>query len=235
MLISIDLQMKLMKGFETFMQVSILVPMVISWQRRQHLPAPVKLASKYVYLSALSVIVGKLAAHYFHNNHLVIVGFNVGKLLLFSAVYAQVLMPSLWYSFLRRLTVIALCVVAGLVFYDWRMAFTVARMAQATLLAGYALAYLDQSLNADARRFANTDPMWLLSVGTLFCAACAVTSYSIDLFELDEFSGSTAFLFIAFSSLIFNFFLTLSLLRAQLQAVALPATADYSASPLAQR
>lgn len=231
---SVELQLKLMKWFETFMHLSILVPMIVSWQRRKHFPAPIKLAGKYVYLSAISVIIGKLAAHYFHNNHLVIVGFNVGKLLLFAAVYAQVLTPTRWYWLLRRVTVIVLCLVAGLLFYDWRLAFTVARMAQVTLLAGYALAYLDQSLNADVVRFNRADPLWLLSVGNLFCAACSITAYNIDLFEIGEYNGAASFVFISCASLIFNLFLTLAMLRSQRQPVASPVPAVFPATSLAQ-
>jgi hypothetical protein len=225
---SVEMQIKLMNWFETFMQVSILVPMVVTWARQRNFTPPVRLVSKYVYLSAISVITGKLAAYYFRNNLLVLVGFNAGKMLLFAAVYAQVLAPSRAHSLLRRSVVVVMCIAAGLVWYDWRIAANAMRVMQITVLAGYALVYLDQMLHPKNKIFNTYDPIWLLSVANLLFAACAITAANLGVF----FSGPDVeiryFVFIALGSLIFNCFLTVALLRAQPDTTASPATGATS-------
>lgn len=227
---SVEVQMKLMKWLETFMQVSILVPMVVSWRRQRSFTAPVRLASKYVYLSAISVIIGKLAAHYLHNNLLVLVGFNMGKMLLFTAVYAQVLLPGRAHTLLRWSVVLVLCCMAGMLFYDWKVAANAARVMQITVMAGYALVYLDQTLHPDNKVLNTHDPIWLLSVANLLYAAFAVTAANIGVFFPDE---TYYFSFICLASLSFNCFLTLALLRARPDNAVLPDVAPASTTVLA--
>lgn len=214
------------------MHFSILIPMAVTWLRYRSFSAPVRLVSKYVYLSAISVIIGKLAAYYFHNNLLVLVGFNIGKLLLFTAVYAQTLALTRWHRLLRVSAMLALCIAAGLLFYDWRIAANAARLMQVTLLAGYALVYLDQALHPANTVFNTHNPIWLLSVANLLYAACAVTAANIGLFTpaaMDIYS----FVFISCASLIFNGLLTLALLRAQPDEAALPEAPASASTTLA--
>ncbi|MBO2009376.1 hypothetical protein [Hymenobacter negativus] len=209
-----------------FMHASILAPMVVVWQRWQRLSAPMRLASWYVYVSGGSVIAGYLVQYFFHNNHLVIVGFNIGKLLLFAAVYRQVLAPTRWTELLRIALFGSLCGVGGLLLYDWPMAFTAARICQTTILTAYALLYLDQNLNAIPRRAANGSysPIWLLSIGLLLGTAFTITASSLTLFDLTHYHISINAVFIIFSNTIFNGFLTLALLRSQADEVTLSAT-----------
>ncbi|GAB3580220.1 hypothetical protein [Hymenobacter daeguensis] len=226
----VEMQLKLMKWLETFMQVSILAPMLVTWWRGRSFAPPVRLVSKYVYLSAASVIIGKLAAHYLHNNLLILVGFNMGKMLLFAAVYKQVLLPGRAHTLLRWSVALVLCIAAGLLLYDWKVASNAARIMQITVLAGYALVYLDQTLHPANKLFNTYNPIWLLSVANLLYAAFAATAANIGIFSPDS---AYYFAFICLASLNFNGFLTLALLRAQPDNAELPDASSTAATTLA--
>lgn len=214
---TIEAQLKLMDWLFVIMQASILVPMVVVWQRGKRLSSVMRLASWYVYVSAGSVLVGKLVLHFFHNNHLAIVGFNVIKLLLIAAVYRRVLAATRWTELLRIATLATLCGIAGLLLYDWPTAYTMARISQTTILAAYALLYLDQHLNMASGRDADglRSPVWLLSVGLLLSTAFMITASSLTLADLRLYNVSINAVFIIFSNMLFNYFLTLALLRSR--------------------
>ena len=208
---------QLLRWFELFMQVSILIPMVVVWRRRSSFPFPIRLLSWYVYLSAGCVIAAKLAAFYFHNNQLLVPAFNGGKMLLFAAVYARVLAHGRLRRVLLQATAVGLAIMGGSVLYDWKVATTVARMVQCAVLAAFALAYLEQELNKPAFHRGFQDPIWLLSVGQLlYSGGSMVACFSVlDGFFAQQLPQMLLFSCIIVSGLIFNCFLTLVFLRAQ--------------------
>ena len=200
-----------------FMQASIFVPMAVVWRRQRHFPPPVKLLSWYVYLSVVSVAASRLYPTYLPNNYGGIIGFNLGKMLLLGAVYYQVLPPGRMRQVVPWLTGACLAgVVLVLVisYDDLRMAVSVSRVTQCALLAALALAYLEHALNQEIRRPFFRDPLWLLSVGQLFYSAGTITAFSFDYLSNTRYDVSVKSIFVPFSSLIFNYFLTLAFLRA---------------------
>jgi hypothetical protein len=231
---STKLQLEVMRWLHVIMQFSILVPLVVFWWHSKHLSPSMRLAGRYVYVSGGSLVFGYTTMYFFENNHLAIVGFNVAKLLLFVAVYRQVLVPTRWTELLWLASVGTLCGVGGLLFYDWPMAFTAARIAQITILAAYALIYLDQNLTLMSPRNANNQhsPLWLLSTGLLLGTALAITASSLTLFHFTLYYVSFNAIFIIFSNMLFNGFLTLALLRSQPDEVT-PLTAGAATSALA--
>ena len=195
------------------MQVSVLVPMVIVWRRWQRFPAAIKTLSWYVYLSVFCALGANLGAHYLHNNLLVLIGFNASKMVLFVAVYAQV-MPS-WKRLLRWTTLLALVIIVGTMRFDMGLALDVARVLQCTLLAGFALLYLDYALTHTDAMPGSENPYWLLSVGQLVYSAGTVTGFSLDwISNYSSLCTGLETLCMAVSGLVFNCFLTLAFLRA---------------------
>ncbi|MBH8567698.1 hypothetical protein KB206_02305 [Microvirga sp. STS02] len=200
----------------TVMQFSILVPMVVVWARRRNFSPPVKVLSLYVYISAFFALSARLSAIYLHNNLLFLIGFNVAKVLLLVAVYRLVLTAPRTRRLLAIATLAGLGIVAASFVLGLPRAVTVSRVVQCALLAGFALAYLEQGLNrTDNRRF-NGDPIWLLSVGQLIYSAATVSTFSIEIVTLFKGSIFNTFSALSFSlaSLVFNYFLTLAFLRA---------------------
>ena len=195
------------------MQVSVLVPMVIVWRRRQF-PTPVKILSWYVYLSAFCALSAKLGAIYLHHNLFFLIGFNVGKVLLFAAVYSLA-MPT-WKRVLKWTTILGLVIVGSTMQYDMILALNVARVVQCALLAGFALLYMDFSLtHADAPP-GSQNPYWLLSVGQLVYSAGTVTGFSLDwIGQYSPFFMQLEMICVALSGFVFNYFLTLAFLRAK--------------------
>lgn len=205
-----------MMSLTTFMQLSIVVPMVVVWWRRRHFSPSVKVLSLYVYLSAFFALGARLSAIYLHNNLLFLIGFNVGKVLLLAAVYRLVLTGPRMRRVLAVATLAALGIVAASFAFDTAKAVTVSRVVQCAVLAGFALAYLEQRLNrTDAQTFSH-DPIWLMSVAQLVYSATTVSAFSIEIFTLSRpsiFSNISGFSFIT-ASLFFNYLLTLAFLRA---------------------
>lgn len=199
-----------------FMQASIFVPMTVVWWHQRHFPPPVKLLSWYVYLSVVCVAASRLYPTYLPNNYGGIIGFNLGKMLLLGAVYYQVLPPGRMRQVVPWLTGaclagVALVLVIG---HDLKLAMSVSRVTQCALLAALALAYLEHALSRETRQPFFRDPLWLLSVGQLFYSAGTITAFSFDYFSRTNYDVSVKFIFVVFSGLIFNCFLTLAFLRA---------------------
>lgn len=207
---------RFMKGLVTFMQFSILVPMVVVWWRRRHFSPSVKVLSLYVYLSAFFALGARLSAIYLHNNLFFLVGFNVTKVLLLAAVYQLVLTGPRTRRVLAVATLVALGIMAASFAFGTAQAVTVSRVVQCALLAGFALVYLEQGLNrTDNQKFSH-DPIWLMSVAQLIYSATTVSTFSIEIFNMVNvsiFSHISAFAF-SLASLSFNYFLTLAFLRA---------------------
>ena len=197
-------------------QASILVPMVVVWARRRYFPGPVRLLSWYVYLSLFSVI----GARFFHignppSNMQYLIGFNVGKIALFGAVYYQVLTQR---STRRLVAGITGAVLAGMlitVLYDMRLAVSVSRVAHCTVLAAFALLYFDQYSERARGISPMKDPLWLVSMGQLLYSAVTISFFSYDFITEDTNESVWRYLFMDVGGLAFNFFLTLAFLRAQ--------------------
>ena len=200
----------------TFMQFSILVPMVVVWWRQQHFSPAVKMLSWYVYLSAFFALSARLSAIYLHNNLFFLIGFNVTKVLLFAAVYRLVLTGPRIRRVLAIATLVALGIVAASFALDTARTVTVSRVVQCAMLAGFALAYLEQGLNRGGTYKFTHDPIWLLSVGQLIYSATTVSAFSVEfvtLFNGDIFNNISSLSF-SIAGLVFNYFLTLAFLRA---------------------
>ncbi|WP_310394236.1 hypothetical protein [Hymenobacter sp.] len=216
------------------MQLSILVPMLVVWRRWRHFSPPVKLLSWYVYLSAAAAIGARLLyPHYFATNYGFLVGFNLGKVALFGAVYHQVLAPGPG----RRVVAVAtVATLAGGVIaaaHDFELAVTISRVAQCAVLAGFALAYLNELLNHASARPVAQDPLWLLSVGQLLYSAGVITAFSLDYLSATEIDNYVKFSFASISGLVFNYFLTLAFLRADPTSDPAPETKGQPVDQLA--
>jgi len=216
------------------MQVSICVPMAVVWMRRQQFPVPVKLLSWYVYLSVLSLAASKLYPTYLPNNYGGIVGFNLGKIALFGAVYYQVLVPGRLRQAVLLATGACLAGVGVVVAHDLELAVDVSRVTQCALLAGLALLYLEQTLGRPTFRPAAHDPLWLLSVGQLFYSAGTITVFSFTYLSQDEDYQTLNFIFVSLSGLVFNWFLTLAFLRARAPVAAAATPPEPPARELAR-
>ena len=212
----------------TVMQFSILVPMVVVWWRQRHFSPPVKVLSWYVYISAFFALGARLSAIYLHNNLFFVIGFNVSKVLLLAAVYRLVLTGPRMRRVLAGATVVAFGITAASFALGTAQAVTVSRVVQCALLAGFALAYLEQGLNRSNHHRFSHDPIWLLSLGQLIYSATTVSAFSIEivtLFKNPLFSQFTAISF-SLASLVFNCFLTLAFLRATPEVPAPAAVAE---------
>ncbi len=208
-----------MLGLVYVMQASTVVPMTVVWWRRKHFSPPIKLLSWYVYLSlASSAGAYLLYPAYLPTNYCFIVGFNLGKTVLFGAVYYQVLTLASTRRMVLWLTLAGIAMVVGVIGFSFSIslvAASVSRVTQCALLAGFALLYLEQTLNGPATRRPTHDPLWLLSVGQLLYSAGTVTAFSTDLMPASEFNFYVKFSFVSVSGLVFNYFLTLAFLRAK--------------------
>lgn len=200
----------------TFMQFSILVPMVVVWRRRRHFSPPVQVLSWYVYISAFFALGARLSAIYLHNNLFFIIGFNVAKVLLFVAVYRLVLIGQRTRRVLAITTLVALGTVAASLALSLGHAMAVSRVVQCTLLAGFALMYLEQKLNQFSEQRFSNDPIWLLGVGQLIYSAATVSGFSLEiLFPFNEtIITYFSMLSTSLASLVFNCFITVAFLRA---------------------
>ncbi|MBU6122758.1 hypothetical protein [Hymenobacter siberiensis] len=219
-----------MNWLVTFMQFSILVPMVVVWWRRQHFSPAVKVLSWYVYISAFFALGARLSGIYLHNNLFFLIGFNVTKVLLFAAIYRMVLTAPRMRRVLAVATLVALGIVAASFALDTARTVTVSRVVQCAVLAGFALVYMEQGLNRIGNYKFSHDPIWLLSVGQLIYSATTVTAFSIGfvaLFRGDIFDKMSALSF-SIGGLALNYFLTLAFLRAKPDVPAPAAVAGRS-------
>jgi hypothetical protein len=201
---------------EAAMQLSIIVPMMVVWRRWRHFPNHIRSLSWYVYLSAISAYCARFSMSLFHSSNFpMLVGFNLGKTLLFGLVYYQVIN-----SPKRRRLIVAVLPVASVIvisafFYQPVIGMAVARITQCAVLAGFAMLYLDQYAGKLSSKRASHQSMWLLSVGQLIYSSVTVTSASLDYWvSLSKYTHSYRFMFIAIGGLAFNYFLTLAFLRA---------------------
>ena len=142
--------------------------------------------------------------------------FNAGKILLFTAVYFQVLQL----RWVRWLFVgLAAAGLLGGVYVGLRqdMGFmmTYFRTLQCGLLAALALAYLEQLSREPPMGRLRQNPLLLLSVGQLVYSAGTVVLFSLDLTKASVAQNKIYFGIVAVAGLIFNYLLTLAFLRAR--------------------
>lgn len=204
------------EALSLFMQASIIVPMVVSWRRWEQFSPAIRLLSSYVYLSALSVVAARWAEWTHHSNLLYLIAFNAIKILLFTAVYFQVLQLR-WLRWL--FVVLTAAGLLGGVYVGLRqeMGFmmTYFRTLQCGLLAALALAYLEQLSREPPKERLRSNPMFLVSVGQLIYSAGTVVFFSLDFTKASVAQNKIYFAVVAISGLIFNYMLTLAFLRAQ--------------------
>ena len=148
------------------------------------------------------------------SNWAYLIAFNCGKLALLGTVYYQVLARPSVRQLVLALTATALLGMLPIIYYDANLAVTVSRVAQRTLLAGFALLYLAQHSAQPAAGAATHAPLCLLGIGQLLFSALTVTAFS--LMYLDQLAGTGEFkyLFLSLGGLVFNWFLKLAFLRA---------------------
>jgi hypothetical protein len=224
-----------MQWLLVLMQVSIVIPMVVVWRRRRYFPAPIRLLSWYVYLSAFCVLGARLLyPEYLSKNHWFLTGFNIGKIILFALVY-QLVLESAW---IRRLiapvTMLAVAGIATVFWNDSLVSVGLSRTVQCALLASLAIAYLAQVMTRPYPRPTSQDPLWQLSIGQLIYSAGTATAFSLDLVPMSTFEHYVQFSFISVAGLIFNYFLTLAFLRAQPAEQATSETTGSSIGQFAQ-
>lgn len=197
-------------------QASIIVPMAVVWWRRKHFAPAVKLLSNYVYLSAFcSFGINFLYPAVFATNYWFLAGFNLGKTLLLGAVYYSVMKSAPLRRVVLNTSLVAMLCVLSVFFYNTYAGVTCARLTQCAVLAGFAMLYLEQSLNRPAPRRNGHNPIWLLSVGQLLYSAGTVTAFSFDYFSVTIYDQSSKALIAATLGLVFNGFLTLAFRRAK--------------------
>lgn len=212
-----EIVMRLMLWLVAAMQISIVVPMAVVWWRRRHFSPAVKLLSWYVYLSAAGAAGARfLYPAVFATNYGFSIGFNLGKIVLFGALYHQILtLPKARWAVLA-LSSAAVVGIFSAVSYNFYLAVSISRVVQCALLAGFALAYLEQTLNRPTNCPATHDPLWLLSVGQLLYSAGTVTAFSLEFLPTTNFIYYVKFSCVSVSGLVFNSLLTLAFLRAKL-------------------
>jgi hypothetical protein len=96
------------------------------------------------------------------------------------------------------------------------------RVVQCAVLAGMAMAYLEQRMSEAPAQPATQDPIWLLSLGQLVYSAGTVTAFSLDQLSVTIYDQSWKYIVVALIGMVFNYFLTLAFLRAKPQAAAPP-------------
>lgn len=196
-------------------QFSIVVPMAVVWRRGRHFGPALKLLSLYVYLSAFCSFGNNyLHPRLFATNYWFLAGFNFGKLLLFGAVYYQVLESARARRVVLGTTLVAAAVILAVFAHNTHAGITCARLAQCAVLAGFAMLYLEQTLNRPPTGRTFHDPLWLLSVGQLLYSAGTATAFSFDYFSVTVFDQNPLGFALGALGLVFNGFLTLAFLRA---------------------
>lgn len=199
-------------------QASVIVPMAVVWWRRRHFSPAVKRLSWYVYLSAFcSLGMNFLYPAVFAANHGFLIGFNLGKTLLFGTVYYQLLHSAAARRLVLAASLGAVACVAGMVAYSTALGVPGSRIMQCAVLAGFALLYMEQTLTGPPKTQIMRDPFWLLGLGQLLYSAGTVTSFSLDYLSRTVYDQNWKYVIIALIGLGFNYFLTLTFLRAQPQ------------------
>lgn len=197
-------------------QASIIVPIAVVWRRRQHFPPAVSLLSWYVYLSLACSVGARLAELNQLPNWPMLAAFNFGKIALFGGVYFLVLRQWL----VRRL-VLALAAGAllfglySMLYLPMSFAVTLARVLQCALLAGFALAYLEQLSREPPAGRLRHNPLFLVSVAQLLYSAGTVMYFSFGAVDLPAVYTRICFGIVAVLGLLFNVLLTLAFLRAR--------------------
>ena len=209
---------QLMTIMITVMQLSILVPMLVVWRRRREFPPSVKLLSWYVYLSAFCALGVRLIVP--NDNSLFLIGFNLGKIVLFATVYYGMVESARMRQLVLITTLVALVVCIGLTgsgffIHSFDLAVVVSRVMQSAVLAAFALVYLEQMLGPSNKTPLLRDPIWLLSVGQLLYSAGTVTAFSLDYLSETQYDQAPKYMMVAVIGIIFNVFLTLAFLRAK--------------------
>lgn len=211
------------------MQISVVVPMLVVWRRRQYFTPEVRLLSWYVYLSALSSSLLWLLDFLYYQFHIdnvnwgVLLSFNDCKILLFALVYAKNFEGGR-----ARWAVLLIAVVAvAMGFLVWPASFLVvspnleihllyARVAQSVVLAGFSLVYMERFARLCYPCEPMQDPLYLLSIGQLLYSAGTVPTFCYALFAMDTRSHTLSIMtFLGIMGLAFNYLLTLAFLRAQ--------------------
>ncbi|MBD2721918.1 hypothetical protein [Hymenobacter armeniacus] len=198
------------------MQASIVIPMAVVWLRRKHFSPAVKLLSNYVYISAFFVVtITVLYPAYLSTNWWLVAGFNCCKVVLFWAVYRQVLDSALQRRLLGIAAALMVLSSAGVYWYDGALGVAYARITQCALLAAVAMAYLEQNISRTPTLRLWHDPLWLLSVGQLVYSAGTVTAFSQEYLTVTIYDQTWKYIIVALAGLAFNWFLTLAFLRAK--------------------
>lgn len=213
-------------------QASVIVPMLVVWWRRQHFSPAMKLLSWYVYLSAFCSLGMKfLYPAVFASNYGFLIGFNLGKTLLFGAVYHQILHSAGARRAVQIASLGTVACVAGMLTYSTQLGISGSRIMQCMVLAGFAILYMEQTLNSPPKTRIMQDPFWLLGVGQLLYSAGTVTAFSLDYLSKTVYDQNWKYVVISLIGLGFNYFLTLTFLRAKPQHA--PTTAPVLAEPAA--
>jgi hypothetical protein len=202
-------------GIMQVMQASILVPMVVVWWRRKAFPPPVRLLSWYVYLSAASVLLSLVHKMFMANNHPILIGFNIGKVLLLGMVYYQVMQGPVRRRVVAGLTAASVAGLLVLATVDAFFCIAVSRVVQCAVLAAFAMTYLDQVSTQQVRVKLWRDPLVLLSIGQLLYSAGTVSAASYDYWSRTRAEQLPKYIFFAISGLAFNYFLTTAFLAAK--------------------
>jgi hypothetical protein len=196
------------------MQLSILIPMVVVWRRKNQFPKPVQDLSWYVYWSAFSVVGALAYPRFIPTNYPFITGFNAGKILLFAIVYFQVLHSQRQRKWVVGLAAAALVGIVGVAAYDLHLSTSVSRVTQCAMLAGFSLLYLNQFTYERSGLRVRKDSIALLSLGQLLYSAGTVTAFSFEHLSRTTAEQSPKYIFVAISGLVFNYFLTRAFLAA---------------------
>ncbi|MBJ6108164.1 hypothetical protein JAO73_04015 [Hymenobacter sp. BT523] len=207
------------------MQASIVVPMVVVWTRRKHFSPVVKLLSNYVYISAFFVVAIKvLFPAFLPTNLWLIAGFNCSKVVLFWAVYRQVLHSAVQRRALGIATLVMVLSTAAVYWHESILGVAYGRIMQCALLAAAAMAYLEQTMSYTPTQRMWHDALWLLSVGQLVYSAGTVTAFSQEYLSVTIYDQNWKFIIVALVGMVFNWFLTLAFLRAKREEAAVPHT-----------
>ncbi|MDO7849546.1 hypothetical protein Q5H92_24500 [Hymenobacter sp. M29] len=197
-------------------QASVIVPMMVVWWRRRHFSPAVKLLSWYVYLSAFcSLGINFLYPAVFATNYGFLIGFNVGKTLLFGAVYYQVLHSAGARRTVQMALLGTVVCVAAMFAHSALLGVSGGRIMQCLVLAGFAMLYMEQTLNSPPKKHIMQDPFWLLGLGQLLYSAGTVTAFSLDYLSKTVYDQNWKYPVVALFGMGFNYFLTLTFLRAK--------------------
>ena len=203
------------------MQVSVVIPMAVTWWRWQQLPSVVRLLSLYTYVSLACSMLSwllhwMLMQGYIGNNYLGNFLFNTAAVALFMAVYYRSLSEP-W----RKRLVLGLGVAMLLLSLslelgpDRRLAMSVAQTSGCAVLLAFALLYMDAFSAQRRQQPAAQDPIYLLSIGLLIKSAGAIVTFSLQYFIMDAAQMDIVWMPVPFIGLLFNYYLTLAFLRAR--------------------